>query len=237
MNKDIFKLIFEHDLRLEQLSGNADPRGELKRPSTLEEFMKPVPVYSKFYFTGTRFGATGDPQFGFSALDRFDSLFAGFMQALKPVRIFSGVEQLRTPAEIQQWAPTAAGQAFVLCGSDEVAGRAKTAAGNAEGDGLFAADLSVREKIDCLKPVLDAGAQVVFTEQAHNGFDLHLFSKANIYESFFDVYQPMTGTDTFRFFSINGKRAKSERLFYFETWTLERPPHGFEEVFPETRLR
>jgi hypothetical protein len=42
--------------------------------------------------------------------------------------------------------------------------------------------------------------------------------------------------ETFRFFSINGKKFRTERHFYFETWTLEKPPHGFEEVFPETVL-
>jgi len=35
---------------------------------------------------------------------------------------------------------------------------------------------------------------------------------------------------------MNGKRITSERKFYFETWTLDRPPHGVEEVFKETVL-
>jgi hypothetical protein len=42
--------------------------------------------------------------------------------------------------------------------------------------------------------------------------------------------------DEFRFFSMNGKRINSERTFYFETWALDRPPHGIEEVFTETVL-
>jgi hypothetical protein len=35
---------------------------------------------------------------------------------------------------------------------------------------------------------------------------------------------------------MNGKRITSERKFYFETWALSQPPHGIEEVFPETVL-
>jgi hypothetical protein len=76
---------------------------------------------------------------------------------------------------------------------------------------------------------------VIYKEQAKNGFDLHMFSKKNIYTKFFHPLQNML-PDAFRFFSINGKKFRSERHFYFETWTLARPPHGFEEVFPESVL-
>ena len=86
-----------------------------------------------------------------------------------------------------------------------------------------------------LREVLENEFVVIYKEQAKNGFDLHLFSKKNIYTKFFFPLQSML-PDAFRFFSINGKKFRSERHFYFETWTLARPPHGFEEVFPESVL-
>lgn len=241
MNTEIFKLIFEHDLRLEQLSGEADPRRELQRPSTLEEFLKPVPVYSKFYFTGTHFETGGSHLFGFTSLSRFETLFARFMAATGAGCLISSAETLQGEGRVSGWRPTGAGESVVLCTTPEMTEQVtqllNATAGETPGSGLLAPQLSVREKIVHMTPVLDAGALVLFTEQAHDGLDLHLFSKTNIYERFFEQYQPLTGGPEFRFFSINGKRAKSERLFYFETWTLARPPHGFEEVFPETRLR
>jgi len=83
--------------------------------------------------------------------------------------------------------------------------------------------------------VLKTGTYVIYKEQAHHGYDLHLFSMENIYPALFDALKPLVD-DQFRFFSINSKRMGSERHFYFETWTLENPPHGAEEVLPETVL-
>ena len=243
MNTEIFKLIFEHDLRLEQLSGEADPRRELQRPSTLEEFLKPVPVYSKFYFTGTRIETGEGFRYGFTSLSRFETLFARFAAAIGADALISRTGITTGEDPLSAWRPSEAGETIVLCSTPEITARVTQLlnTGAAEPQrhnaGLLDPQLSVREKIAYMTPVLDAGAYVLFTEQAHNGLDLHLFSKTNIYERFFEQYQPLTGSPAFRFFSINGKRAKSERLFYFETWTLDRPPHGFEEVFPETRLR
>ena len=88
---------------------------------------------------------------------------------------------------------------------------------------------------DELKEALEDKFIVVYKEQAKNGFDLHLFSKKNIYTDMFYPLQELV-PDNFRFFSINGKKFRSERHFYFETWTLDRPPHGFEEVFKESVL-
>lgn len=51
---DIFKLIFHHDLLLEQLSGNDDVKNKAKEELSLEDFMKPIQTYSRYYFSGTR---------------------------------------------------------------------------------------------------------------------------------------------------------------------------------------
>ncbi|MFO7800643.1 MAG: hypothetical protein R6V22_12825, partial [Rhodohalobacter sp.] len=96
-------------------------------------------------------------------------------------------------------------------------------------------DSNVGHKKAGLANVLEGDDLVLYKEPAHNGFDLHLFSKENIYTSFFEQFKSMV-SEQFRFFSINGKRVRSERKFYFETWTLDRPPHGAEEVFKDTVL-
>lgn len=216
---DLFKLIFEHDLRLEQLSGNHDPRQERKRASTLEEFMKPVQTYSSFYLTGTHFP---EQHFGLNALEHYSVLMSAFASSLNIKEVF-------TPEDAY---PLDNLPALARPGQTFTTNKDKADAQNL----LFSVDLSVREKIPYLKKALDSGQNIIFAEKAHNGIDLFIFTKDNIYEQMFEAFKPLI-SDTFRFFSINGKRAKSERLFYFETWTLERPPHGFEEVFKETVLR
>ena len=247
MATDIFKLIFEHDLRLEQLAGEQDPRRELHRPSTLEEFMKPVQTYSKFYFSGTRLNDADplDSRFGFNVLQRHEELLEGFRRALAlhSVHTSEGLHSGMNILHPTDNGPLSQANQTLLLFPDA----ASEAAGlklleQPDMQEIFSSELSVREKIKVKRPFLDAGAYVLFTEQAHHGVDLHLFSKANIYEAFFAEYQPLVlppgeGQGHFRFFSINGKRSKSERLFYFETLSLHRPPHGFEEVFPQTTLR
>ncbi len=229
---DIFKLIFEHDLRIEQLSGDYDELSDKKRPSTLEEFMKPVQTYSKFYLTGTRMAAADDYRFGLDALESGGKLFALFRDAVG-FSEFSGGGPSQPVIGFLPERIFEPGQTYLLSPKSGLL----TPERIEENRQLFSPDLAVREKHGLMRPWLDEGFRVLFTEKAHHGTDLHLFSKENIYEQFFANYRPLTGKPEFRFFSINGKRVRSERLFYFETWTLERPPHGFEEVHPETRLR
>ncbi len=236
MATDIFKLIFEHDFRMEQLADEFDPRKELRRKSSLEEFMKPVQTYSKFYFTGSR--QLGDDfSFGFTALQSANLLFSLFIESLRIQSVISGPDSGIGPGSITPEFLSKPNRTVVINPGQEQASAASTLLKEQDLESLFDESLSVREKIILMKPFLDAGCYVLFTEQAHHGTDLHLFTKENIYERFFEKYKPLTGKDDFRYFSINGKKAKSERLFYFETWSLTRPPHGFEEVLPETVLR
>ncbi len=94
----------------------------------------------------------------------------------------------------------------------------------------------VRERFEPLTKLLDQGHMVIITEKAHHGYDLHLFSATNLYDVLFFGCQAILKPGL-RCFTINGKRVASERYFYFETWTLERPPHGFQEVTADSRLR
>jgi hypothetical protein len=86
-----------------------------------------------------------------------------------------------------------------------------------------------------LRTAIEADGIVLFKRENHDGFDIQLFSKDNIYLLFFYHLKAML-SPSFRVFSINGKRVHNEQSFFFETHRLNKPPHGFEEVFPESVL-
>jgi len=216
---DIFKLIFEHDIRLDKLA----ERGE-KLPDTasIEDFMKPDPTFSKIYLTGTDLAKK---QFGLSVLRAYPQIFEKLQEGFNTsdFRTAKGSHEHLTDAVDA----IKAGEVIVINGEQA----------NLDNiPGLFVDDNSnVGHLKTELKTFLEKGAVVVYKEKAQNGYDLHIFSMENIYK---DLFYPLKELvpDWFRFFSINGKRVSSERHFYFETWTLNKPPHGFEEVFPETVL-
>ncbi len=86
-----------------------------------------------------------------------------------------------------------------------------------------------------IRTAIENNGIVLFKRENQHGFDLKIFSKENIYLRFFHDLQSMLEPG-FRFFSINGKRVHNEEFFFFETHRLNNPPHGFEEVFPESVL-
>jgi len=216
---DIFKLIFEHDIRLDELAG----RGEkLPDSATIEDFMKPDPTFSKMYLTGTDLA---NKKFGLSVL-------RSFPRVLKKIQEGFDTANFRTSDGAYDHLPPAVdaiktGEVIVIGGEQADFDKIPE---------LFVDDNSnVGHLKTELKTFLEKGAVVVYKEKAQNGFDLHIFSKENLYKDLFFPLKELV-PESFRFFSINGKRVSSERHFYFETWTLHKPPHGFEEVFPETVL-
>jgi hypothetical protein len=216
---DIFKLIFEHDLRLDQLKERQLDRTVQETSSSIEDFLRPDPTYSKFYFTGT---VLPEQRFGINQLMAYPAFLDIFESALKEYHSFydGATASLKGVIEIAQ-----IGDAIIL--SKE---------GSHSWDiGKLNVDFesNVGHKKEYLAEVMEQNDLVLYKEHAHQGFDLHLFSKKNIYPLFFEPFKRLL-SDEFRFFSINGKRIQSERKFYFETWTLERPPHGAEEVFHST---
>lgn len=219
---DLFKLIYEHDLRLDALRKRHSDRDTQDINSSLEAFLKPDPTYSKFYFTGTR---PDTEQFGLNTLavyneisDVLQAVFEGksfFAGDIKYTTLQSAIDSIEIgQAILITQHPIAPVHPSIL-------------------------DVGVNSNVGHMKEeladVLTDEDWVLYKEQAHNGFDLHLFSRKNIYRDFFYPFQEMVN-ENFRFFSMNGKKIRSERHFYFETWTLERPPHGTEEVFKETVL-
>ena len=214
---DIFKLFFEHDLRLDQTVDRDD-----KGSSTLEEFMKPVPTFSKFYLTGTRLDTE---QFGLQILRNYDHILDALDDTFEDQGYYtaSGLKQdLRSALRQSDIGDP------ILIGEEPLSDYPYPSLAVDSGSNVG----HIKDKI---RTVLEKDFFVLYKEPSPDGFDLHLFSRKNIYDRLFYAIKPLLG-DHFRFFSINGKRVRSERQFYFETYTLERPPHGAEEVFPETVL-
>ncbi|MEX2397530.1 MAG: hypothetical protein WD491_10915, partial [Balneolales bacterium] len=212
---DIFKLIFHHDLTLEHLSGNDDAKNRAKAELNLEDFMKPIPTYTRYYFSGTRLK---ENQFGLTTLKKKDELLTAIQKVLgAPLWLGDG----STEDSLQKAVDAHRSNVIVVSEEQQP---------SIDFKGLEPDDHSgVRDRFPIIKTLLDDGKKVVFLEKAHNGTDLHLFSKEGLYDSLLSALKPLVTPD-FRYFSINGKRMGSERMFYFETWTLDRPPHGFEEV-------
>ena len=218
---DIFKLFFNHDQRLDKLAKRNANKSREEVEATLEDFMKPDPTYSKFYITGTRLD---DEQFGINTLtksgeivDKLDQVFRNRFITGAP-GIFSSLKKALEE--------TAVGEALVISESKD----------ETDFEGLrIDEESNVGHRKEELSNILQKGDYVLYKEQAHHGYDLHLFSMENIYPSLFEALKPLVDNN-FRFFSINSKRMGSERHFYFETWTLGNPPHGAEEVLPETVL-
>lgn len=226
----LFKLIFDHDLRLEDLINppledefRGARSGEIE--GGLEMFLKPDLTYSRLYFSGSRLP---EEQFGVNVLDTLDSIVEVLWNAIPAgyqIYTLKGIpENLRQG--ISQLHP---GQALILrkggAPDPEILRTLSLTSG---------AEPRLHRKT--LGEQLKEADFILFKEQAHHGFDLQLYSTKNIYRELFPGLKALLNTPDFRFFSINAKRMRSERMFYFELWTLDNPPHGFEEVFPETVL-
>lgn len=219
---DIFKLFFDHDLRLDKLAKRNANKTEAEIKAGLAEFMKPIPTYSKFYLSGTRLK---EEQFGVNVIEQWESVLNKLEGLFKDRYIHLGSDTFNSFSQALDNAKT--GDAMVLSKQKEFdMNTSLLAVDNESNVGHFKEELS---------EVLQNNHLVLYKEQAHDGFDLHLFSKENIYKQFFHAFKPLIGP-SFRFFSINSKRMGSEKHFYFETWTLDKPPHGAEEVLPQTVL-
>ncbi|MEX0719312.1 MAG: hypothetical protein WD059_01505 [Balneolaceae bacterium] len=219
---DIFKLIFEHDLRLDKLAKRNANKAKDEDEATLADFMKPDPTYSKFYLTGTDLS---NEFFGLNNLKEFPKVLEALQEAFSGKNIHtSGTSHNSLGRAIES---VNTGEVIVL--SDEKKLNFDISSIHID------TNSNVGHLKSELKEFLEQRLIVIYKEQAKDGFDLHIFSKRNIYRDMFFPLQKLV-PDAFRFFSINGKKFRSERHFYFETWTLDKPPHGFEEVFPESVL-
>jgi len=240
---DLFKLIFQHDIRLDQLRGRHVDRDTQETSNSLEAFLKPDPTYSKFYFSGTVLAANpvatypGQPRFGLSCLDHADHVISAIEWSLSAYTPFA-TQSRGTLSEMIHKEPIGSAILLKPVRRDD---KPMQDDGRMQDLNQLLQQLSVGQaenaghKKEAIASTLEENQLVLYKETAHDGFDLHLFSKKNLYREFFTALKPLV-SDNFRFFSMNGKRITSERKFYFETWALSQPPHGIEEVFPETVL-
>lgn len=221
---DIFKLFFKHDLRLDKLAKRNANKTEEEVEATLDDFMKPIPTYSKFYLTGTRLE---EGQFGLNILNQYPDIAEKLNKVCEGMNFHTENACYASFANALEEAPIGHAILITASGMDEPDYQLSELNVDSESNvGHFKEELS---------EVLLGGHLVAYKEQAHDGYDLHLFSKKNIYTDLFYPLKELV-SDRFRFFSINSRRMRSERHFYFETWTLDKPPHGAEEVLPETVL-
>jgi hypothetical protein len=221
---DIFKLFFNHDLRLDKLAKRNANKTKEEVEATLEDFMQPDPTYSKFYITGTHLDKE---QFGINVLSKSDEILHKLDAVFKNHQITATTN--KSYNSLAEGLETIhVGEALVISNNDRLPEVDLTTL-------TIDKESKVGHKKDEIRTVIESGAYLLYKEPAHHGYDLHLFSEENIYPHLFEAFKPLVDK-TFRFFSINNKRMRSERHFYFETWTLDNPPHGAEEVYAETVL-
>lgn len=218
---DIFKLIFEHDLRLDKLRKRHLDRDTQEVSASIEDFMRPDPTYSKFYISGTLLDRKA---FGLDCLKKYPEVIEVLSQAVDEFNIFLNDSNIELREAIKK---AEIGWPILLSKNENIEWNYQKLAVDDESN--------VGHKKSELAEVLKSGDLVLYKEKAHQGFDLHLFSEKNIYPDLFYPLRELVD-DEFRFFSINGKRIRSERQFYFETWSLHKPPHGTEEVFWDTEI-
>ncbi len=219
----ILKLIFEHDIPLDRLEKSPDERRLESKDMTLEDFMRPVPIFSHFYISSTNIGSA-ESEFGLNTHPAVSAILdAVSHQIARPVWISSLAEAVSLKDAVNLMK---VGEAIIAPTSNESADVNSIPPSNNSGE---------PEVVSALHDLIRENTIVVFKEKAHHGWDLHIYSLINIYPALFHALQPFISIDT-RLFSMNGKRIRSERLFYFETWTLDKPPHGAEEVFAHTSI-
>jgi hypothetical protein len=219
----ILKLIFEHDIPLDKLDKSPDERRTATKEMTLEDFMRPVQIFSHFYISSTSLGST-ETEHGLSTHPDVDAILDAVGR------------HIGRPAWMASLAETGSLKDAIRLMKIGEAAIAPIGAGTENGQSVAASNNSGGpEVVSALHDLIKEKTIVVFKEKAHHGWDLHLYSLVNIYPALFDALKPFISNAT-RLFSMNGKRIRSERLFYFETWTLDNPPHGAEEVFEFTEI-
>lgn len=219
---DIFKLFFEHDLRLDQLRERKPGNSGAQVTMSIEDFMKPDPTYSKFYLTGTLL--TQQPEFGLNRLNGFTHVMLALGEAMADYRIWHRGELVLFEEALKELPFE---EPLIISEEEASPGSVDSL--------VLEKGMNINQRKSELAEMLERNLLVLYKEKAHHGYDLHLFSKKNIYPQLFYPLKKLPD-EHFRFFSVNGKRMRSERMFYFETWSLDRPPHGVEEVFRSTVL-
>jgi hypothetical protein len=216
---DIFKLFFHHDLRLDQLNEEKNESED----GTLEDFMTPTLTFSRFYLTGT---LLEDEIIGLDRLENYTSILQQLDHAFNSYESKSA-DSPQSPVSTQL-KQLQLRHAMILTPRD--AEKPPVSAGD-----LARTSTDISSINDELQELLQSESVILFKEEAQHGFDIQILCRDNIYELFFNAFRTLL-SDNFRFFSINSKRINSRKKFFFELNSLQRPPHGAEEVQDDTVL-
>ena len=180
--------------------------------------MKPDPTYSRLFFSGSDLNRN---QFGLSTLHSFGQIIEAIEAGLNEINYYTTRGTFSSFTE----ALDALNDKECVVITDQPSNEKLQQLNDNQSSDFPAV----------VKSALEDGDLLIFKEPSEHGFNITMLSVKNRYIDFFYHLQKLL-PDSFRFFSINAKRVRSERDLHFDTWTLHRPPHGFEEVFPESVL-
>src|SRR5699024_5030243 len=164
---DIFKLFFNHDQRLDKLAPRNANKATSEPEGTLADVMSPQPTYSKFYITGT---LLEEEHFGLDQLEKaghviqqLDSVFAGH-QIHSQNGTYKRLPQALEAVEIGEVMTISQGHINIDFNQLRIS-----------------EESNIGHKKEELSIILKKGAYILYKEQSHHGFDLHLLSRKNIY--------------------------------------------------------
>ena len=235
-SNQLLKLVFFHDQRMEELTSSSSGSSKIDS-DILSLFTKPDPTYSRLFFMGSDLA---NNRYGINLLEAYPS-------------VVTIIEKLYTlPLELEwsheqgigDWIQDAPIDAYIRLvrkskdriilknhGLDTSLTKDIPATGNKNLEQVWGYEVEA----SVIHRLLMKDEVILVKRAAIDGYDIDLYSKRNPYIDFFYPLQSLL-PDAFRFFSINGKRVYSKEALYFEQTRLYKPPHGFEEVHPESVL-
>jgi len=235
-SNQLLKLVFFHDQRMEELTSSSSGSSKIDSDILLL-FTKPDPTYSRLFFMGSDLA---NNRYGINLLEAYPS-------------VVNIIEKLYTlPLELEwsheqgigDWIQDAPMDAYLRLvrkskdritsknsGLDTSLSKDIPATGNKNLEQVWGYEVEA----SVIHRLLMKDEVILVKRAAIDGYDIDLYSKRNPYIDFFYPLQSLL-PDAFRFFSINGKRVYSKEALYFEQTRLYKPPHGFEEVHPESVL-
>ncbi len=235
-SNQLLKLVFFHDQRIEELASSSSNSSKIDS-DVLSLFTKPDPIYSRLFFMGSDLTSN---RYGINLLDGYPSIVT-IIEKLYTLPLQLEWSNKQGISDWMQDAPMDAYLRLVRKSKDRITSPTNVldtsltkdipATGNKNLEQVWGYEVEA----SVIHRLLMKDEVILVKRAAMDGYDIDLFSKRNPYIDFFYPLQSLL-PDAFRFFSINGKRVHSKEALYFEQTRLYKPPHGFEEVHPESVL-
>ena len=235
-SNQLLKLVFFHDQRIEELASSSSNSSKIDS-DVLSLFTKPDPTYSRLFFMGSDLTSN---RYGINLLDAYPTIVT-IIEKLYTLPLQLEWSNKQGISDWMQDAPMDAYLRLVRKSKDRITSPTNVldtsltkdipATGNKNLEQVWGYEVEA----SVIHRLLMKDEVILVKRAAMDGYDIDLFSKRNPYIDFFYPLQSLL-PDAFRFFSINGKRVHSKEALYFEQTRLYKPPHGFEEVHPESVL-